>query len=185
MQDTIDRVLKSCPIVTWSGDVWRVHTRRYSATDPGGSLRSQGRWHRGGPTFPPGQVFAALYTAASDNVATWELIRHSRRNDADEMWLRFTSISLSRLQLGLSAVLDIRDPSIAGLAVDDLIGPDVSLPQAIGAAAFVQGLEGLLVPSATGVGETGRDFNIVVFTDNLRPGSEIRFIESKTPNLPT
>lgn len=100
------------------------------------------------------------------------------------MWLRFTSVNLSRLHIRLSAVLDLRDPSLAGIAVDDLLGPDYTLPQAIGAAAFAHRLEGLLVPSATGVGESGRDFNVIVYPANLRPGSTLIFIESKTPNLP-
>ena len=185
MIDPTSRVLRSCPESTWEGDVWRVHTRRYGATDPGGSLTSQGRWHRGGRTFRPDQVFATLYTAVSDAVATWEYIRHSRRSDADEMWLRFTSVTLSKLHLRLSAVLDLRDPSLAGLSVDDLIGPDYTLPRAIGAAAFDRRLEGLLVPSATGVGEAGREYNVIVYPDNLRTDSLVTFIESKTPNLPT
>ena len=185
MGDVVDRVLRSSREIAWEGDVWRVHTRRYSATNPGGSLRSQGRWHRGGPSFPPDQVFATLYTAVSDAVATWEYIRHSRRSDADEMWLRLTSVTLSRLHVRLSAVLDLRDPSLAGLTVDDLIGNDYSLSQAIGAEAFARQFEGLLVPTATGVGESGRDFNVIIYTDNVRPDSSIAFIESKTPNLPT
>ena len=185
MDDVVTGVLRAYPEIACEGDVWRVHTRRYSATDPGGSLRSQGRWHRGGPSFPPDQVFATLYTAVSDAVATWEYIRHSRRPDADEMWLRFTSVTLSRLHLRLSAVLDLRDPSLARLSVDDLVGPDFTLPQAIGAEAFARRLEGLLVPSATGVGESGREYNVIVYPDNLHPDSLITFIESKTPNLPT
>jgi hypothetical protein len=185
VQDIVDRVFLHCPVVDWSGDVWRVHTRRYPAADPGGSLRSQGRWHRGGPTFPPAQIFATLYTAASDTVATWELIRHSRAGTAADMWLRFTSVDVSRLHVRLSALLDLRDPSPVGLTVDALTGSDYLLSQAIGAEAFVRKLEGLLVPSATGVGEQGRDFNIVIFTDNLRLDSEITFIDSKKPNLPT
>jgi hypothetical protein len=161
-----------------------VHSRRYSATDPGGSLRFQARWHRGGSAFAQSQWFAALYTAVSDAVATWEYIRHSRRADADEMWLRFTTVTLSRLELRLAAVLDVRDPTLAGLTVADLIGTDYVLPQTIGAAAFDAGLEGLLVPTATGVGEAGRTYNVIVYTGNLHPDSSIRLMESKTPNLP-
>ena len=129
-------------------------------------------------------MFAALYTTVSDAVATWEFLRHSRRPNATEMWLRLASVNLSRLHVRLSAVLDLRTPTIAGLAPEDLLGPDYVLPQAIGAAAIAQHLEGLLVPSTTGVGETGRDYNVVIYTENLRPGSEITFVESKTPNLP-
>jgi RES domain-containing protein len=184
MQDLVDRVFLTCPVAVWSGDVWRVHTRRYAATDPGGSLRSLGRWHRGGRTFPPDQIFATLYTAASDVVATWELIRHSRATTAQDMWLRFTTVSVSRLHVRLAAALDLRDPSPAGLTVDALTGADFLLPQSIGATAFERGLEGLLVPSATGVGEPGRDFNVVIYPDNLRANSEVRLVNSQTPKLP-
>lgn len=185
MIDPAARVLRSCPEIAWDGDVWRVHTRRYSPPDPGGSLKSQGRWHRGGPSFPPDQIFATLYTTVSDAVATWEYIRHSRRSDADEMWLRLTSVNLSRLHVRLSVALDLRDPTLAGLTVNDLTGDDYALPQAIGAEAFARRFEGLLVPSATGVGEAGRDFNVIIYTENLRPDSLITSVESKTPNLPT
>jgi hypothetical protein len=184
LQDLVDQVFQVCPVVAWSGDVWRVHTRRYPATDPGGSLRSQGRWHRGGPTFPPDQIFAALYTAASDAVATWEIIRHARAATAAAMWLRFTSVNVSRLHIRLTAMLDLRDPAPAGLDLDALTDPDYLLPQAIAAEASARKLEGLLVPSATGVGEQGRDFNVVIFTGNLRPGSEITLVDTKTPRLP-
>jgi hypothetical protein len=183
LQDIVARVLQQCPILDWQGDVWRVHTRRYPATDPGGSLRFQARWHRGGKEFPPEQAMATLYTAVSDAVATWEYIRHSRRDSADEMWLRFATVTLSRLRLRLASVLDLRDLAHTGISHADVLGADYLLPQAIGAAAYVQGLEGLLVPTATGVGEAGRDYNVIVYTGNLRDGSEIRYIESKTPNL--
>jgi hypothetical protein len=101
------------------------------------------------------------------------------------MWLRLTSVDLSRLHVRLSVVLDVRDLSRAGLAVDDLIGSDYSLPQAIGAEVFARHFEGLLVPSATGVGEMGRDYNVIIFPANLRPDSLITLVESKTPNMPT
>ena len=52
------------------------------------------------------------------------------------------------------------------------------------AAAFAGGLEGLLVPSATGVGEPGRDYNVVIFPDNLRRRSRIVHVLTRTPNLP-
>jgi RES domain-containing protein len=185
MDDIVARVLRNAPRTGWAGDVWRIHTRRYSATDPGGSLRSQGRWHRGGTSFPPDQIFAALYTTVSDAVATWELIRHSKRSDANEMWLRFTTVKLSRLRLRLVALLDLRDPSVAGLSLNSVTSDDYLLTQTIGAAAFTQSLEGLLVPSATGVGMAGLDYNVVIFTDNLRSGSEVVFIDSVIPNLPS
>jgi hypothetical protein len=68
--------------------------------------------------------------------------------------------------------------------VEDVTGTDYLLTQAIGTEGFARHREGLLVPTATGIGETGRDYNVIIYTDNLRPGSSITCIESKTSNLP-
>ena len=184
MEDVAGRVLERCPIVAWRGSVWRTHSRRFQAGDVGGSRVNQGRWHRGGRAFPLDQSFAALYTAVSDAVATWEMIRPARRPSADEMWARFSANVLSQLRLDLAAVLDLRDPSCAGLTLEVLTGADYTLTQAIAAGAFAHGLEGLLVPSATGVGEPGRDYNVVVFPDNLRAESRIEHVLTRTPGLP-
>ncbi len=182
--DAAGRVLAACPIVAWEGLVWRVHPRIYPADSPGGSLRAQGRWHRGGRSFPADQVFAALYLSAAPDVAAWELIRNSRRPDADEMWLRFAAVDETTLRVRVQAILDLREPSVAGLSVAELVTDEYALTQAIGGAAFRHGLEGLLATSATGMGGPGHDYNLVIFPDNLRPGSEIVVLESKTPKLP-
>ena len=182
--DLVQRVFLACPVVAWSGDVWRVHGRRFAAADAGGSLVVSGRYHRGRDNFADGEVFAALYTAAGADVATWEMIRHSKSTSGLSMWQRFVERDLSKLRLTLQAVLDIRDPAPAGLTVDTLTEEDYALPQGIAAAAYASGLEGLLVPTATAVGEAGPDFNVVIFTGNLRPGSTIVFVEKRTPNLP-
>jgi hypothetical protein len=124
-----------------------------------------------------------LYAAVSDAVATWEFLRHSPRDSADAIWLRLAAVNLSRLHLKLSTVLDVRDPARAGIANDALLGSDYTVSQAIGAAAYAGQCEGLLVPSATGIGESGRDYNVIIFTDNLRSTSVLTLIESKRPNL--
>jgi hypothetical protein len=55
---------------------------------------------------------------------------------------------------------------------------DYEATQAIGAAAFADGLEGLLVPSATRLGD-----NLILFPDNLRAGSRIEVVSSRDPRL--
>jgi hypothetical protein len=182
--DIVRQVLLACPTIAWSGEVWRVHGRRFAATDPGGSLIVSGRYHRGRDNFPDDEVFAALYTSVGADVATWEMIRHSKSTSGIAMWQRFVERDLSKLQVILEVVLDLRDPSVAGPTIDLLTGEDYTLSQAIAAATYDAGLEGLLVPTATAVGETGADFNVVIFTANLRPGSKIRLLEKRTPNLP-
>jgi hypothetical protein len=177
-------VVLACPVIAWSGSVWRIHGRRFVATDPGGALVLSGRYHRGRDLFPVNAVFPALYTSAGPEIATWEMIRHSRRSTAIAMWQRFTTVHLSRLQLTLEAVLDLRDPSATGISQADLIGDDYTLTQAIGAVAAAEGHEGLIVPTATGIGEPGAAFNVVIFTDNVRPGSTIAVVETRSPNLP-
>lgn len=184
IDDAASRVLQSCSAVPWSGIVWRAHSRRYSAIDPGGSLRGSGRYHRGADYFPPEQAFAVLYTSVSDAVVTWEIIRGSMRGRAGAVGSRLRAVNLAKLRVRLHAVLDLRDPIPSGLARAALTSDNYSLTQAIGSAAFARGLEGLLVPSATGVGEPGDNYNVIILMANLRPGSEVSFIESTRPNLP-
>ena len=182
--DAATRVLRACAVVPWDGMVWRAHSRRYAPTDAGGSLRVSGRYHRGADHFPPDQVFAALYTSVSDAVVTWEVIRGSMRGGAGAVEARLRATDLARLRVRLQAALDVREPAVAGFAGAVLTSDDYSLTQAIGAAAFARGIEGLLVPSATGVGEPGRDYNVVILPDNLRPESEVPFVDSRRPQLP-
>jgi hypothetical protein len=177
-------VVNTCPIVAWDGTVWRTHGRRFPAADPGGALIVSGRYHRGHDLFPVNASFPALYTSAGPEIATWEMIRHSRRSTAIAMWQRFTTVDLSKLQIAIQAALDLRDPTIVGLAVADLVGDDYSITQAIGAAAFHSGLEALLVPTATGLGEPSAAFNVVILTDNLRSSSTVTVLETRSPNVP-
>ena len=184
VEDTVTRALSFCPVAPWQGTVWRAHSRRYPATDTGGSLRVSGRYHRVADLFPSDQVFAALYTSVSDAVVTWEVIRGSMRGAEGAVEARLRAMNLARLRVRLQAALDVRAPDAASLGDAALTSDDYSLPQAIGAAALARGIEGLLVPSATEVGEPGHNYNVVILTDNLRPGSDIIFVDSRQPNLP-
>jgi hypothetical protein len=86
---------------------------------------------------------------------------------------------LSELSVRVRAVLDCRDPVPLGVRFDDLVhDTDYEATQAIGAAAFADGLEGLLVHSATRLGD-----NLILFPDNLRPGSRIEVVSSRDPRL--
>jgi len=79
----------------------------------------------------------------------------------------------------------LRDPSPAGLTVDDLRREgDYDFTQAIGAAALASGIEPLLVPSATGVGLPGANYNVVVLISNLRPTSRLDVIDTLSPRFP-
>jgi hypothetical protein len=86
---------------------------------------------------------------------------------------------LSRIRVSLSAVLDVRDPSILGLTTADVTDDyDYSITQAIAAAALRHGVEALLVPASSLVSS-----NLVVLVDNLRPTSTIDLLDSVDPRL--
>ena len=162
----VDEVMRRGRVLPWIGRVWRIHQTMWAADDPGGSLVSSGRWNRGLDLVSSADAFPALYTSTAAGVVDWELIRHSRRPDADEMWRRFLRARRTWLDIAVPSTLDLRDPSSVGLNRDDLLGDDTDaylLPQAIGAAAFGRGLTGILAPSATTMGQTSGDYNVVVF----------------------
>ena len=184
------RALQRCPTSPWSGGTWRVHQRRFQAADGRGSLLYSGRWNRGLDYFPRADAFPALYTSTSPNVATWEYIRHSSRDDGRQIWARFLALTQTKQHVTLPKALDLRDPSPAGFTVSALIGDDYMLPQEIAATAYAAGMSGLLVPTATRLDEQGADFNVIVFLDILegqtrpRAGTAIELVMSQTPNLP-
>lgn len=126
-------------------------------------MRTSGHYHRGLDLFPPGQVFAVLYTSLAPEIAIWEMVRRSAaRNLAYSK-----NNALTEIQVDLHRVLDISHPSTIGLSQNDLIGTNLRPGQQIGATARSLSLEALLVPSAALPGH-----NLVLFPDNLpRPGS--------------
>jgi hypothetical protein len=86
---------------------------------------------------------------------------------------------LTRVRGSLTAVLDLRDPSIVGLTVADVIDDyDYGLTQAMAEAALRRGVEGLLVPAASLVSA-----NLVVLVDNLLPTSTMQPLDSVDPRL--
>jgi hypothetical protein len=87
---------------------------------------------------------------------------------------------LSKLAVDLSAVLDCRDVTALGVALDALFhDTDYAAGQALGAAAVARGGEGLLIPSATRL----PDDVLVLFPDSLRPTSRIEVVETVDPIL--
>jgi hypothetical protein len=83
---------------------------------------------------------------------------------------------LSELAVQVEAVLDCRDTTRLGLSFEDLCDDiDYRIPRAVAAAAIARGAEGLLVPSATGLGD-----NLIVFVDSMGPNSRLDVLR-KTP----
>ena len=86
---------------------------------------------------------------------------------------------LSRLSVQVGAIVDCRDVVAMGLTPDDLLhDTDYYVTQQIGAAAVALGAEGILVPSATLLGD-----NMVFWVSQLRPTSRIVVVSSEDPRL--
>lgn len=159
----------------WAGTVFRMHSSRYAATEAAGSLLYSGRYNRGLDHFEHVRVFAALYVALNAETALAEVIRGVDPEALD----RLDSRSLSSIECGLAAVFDLRAPEKLGLDLESLLDDyDYSVPQSLAAAAFSHGAEGILVPSATALGD-----NLVIFPANLRPGSTLTVVSSRSPRL--
>lgn len=159
----------------WKGRAWRFHRRTYGATDAGGALLVSGRYHRGSDQFPRSEAWAALYLALSPDVSLGEVLRHF----SPQLLPQLNEYRLSELEVELEAVLDCRDAAAFGLSPEDLIRDyDLAITQEIAAAAIAQGAEGILVPSATGLGD-----NLVVFPAQLHRTSRLAVVGSRDPRL--
>jgi RES domain-containing protein len=166
------RALAVCPEAPLKGAVWRGHRRRYSAIGHQGSLVLSGRYHQATDLFPTDRTWPALYTAMGLHVALGEIYRGVTREKIGEY--RFTEIWVQ-----LDAVLDCRDLTVLGLAETDLLDDvDVETPRALAAAALDRGVEGILVPSATRLGD-----NLIIFPELVRGGSVIVEVQSIDPAL--
>ena len=139
-----------------------MHKRRYRAEDTGGARLVSGRYNRGLDGFPEGETFPALLPAP-----------HARAAALPE---RFP---LSKLLASVRRVVDYRDPNPPNLASGDLShDTDYRATQALGTAADRCGLEGLLVRSATDLGD-----NLILFPQNFLAGLRLRVVSGRDPRL--
>ena len=99
--------IEACPVGTWEGSVWRIHKRRYAATDPGGARKVSGRYNRGLDRFPEAESFPALYLATGPEVCLGEVYRHV----TPKLLPSLNDYRLSELFVRVEAVLDRRDPA--------------------------------------------------------------------------
>lgn len=169
----VHAAIAALPMTPWHGITWRIHAQRYAATDPGGSLRFSGRYHRAPDLFAGQRTWAALYLALDTGGCLAKATRHA--TELSELADR----RISEVEVSLSAVIDLRDASVIGLTTDDVIDDHrYDLTQEIGLAALERGAEGLLVPAASLLGN-----NLVVLFENLRPGSRIAVRRHVDPRL--
>jgi RES domain-containing protein len=163
------------PVVPWQGRAWRMHKRRYRADDPGGARKVSGRYNRGLDRFSEEESFPALYLATGPEICLGEVYKHV----TPELLPALNDFRLSELSVEVGEVLDCRIPKALGLSIEHLVhDTDYEATQAVGAAALERGLEGLIVPSATRLGD-----NLILFPTNLRADSRIENISSRDPRL--
>lgn len=163
------------PAQPWRGRVWRAHWRIYTAIDHGGSLRFSGRYNRGSDQFASSQVWAALYLALAPEVSLGEILRHI----SPDFLADLNDYRISELDVALESVLDLRDAAALGLDPDDLVHDyEFEITQELASAAIAREAEGILVPSATRLGD-----NLIVFPDRLRRASQFVVIDTRDPRL--
>ncbi len=159
-------------IIPVKGAVWRGRRRRYTALDHGGSLRSSARFHQAAKDFPHGPAWPALYTAFELAVALGELQRNIRSEEIDQY-------RLTEIWVQLEEVLDCRDLAALGLVDADIFdNTDFETPRALAAAAIDRDVEGIIVPSASRLGD-----NLIVFPYLVRARSVVVEVRTIDPVL--
>lgn len=162
-------------VTPWKGRAWRTHRRKYAGTDHGGSLLVSGRYNRGSDQFADDETWPALYLALQPETAIGEIVRHI----APDSIGRLKDLRLSEIDVRLEAVIDCRDAVALGLTADDLIQDyDFHLAQELAAGVIARGAEGIIVRSATDLGD-----NLIVFPHCLRSRSNLKVVGSRDPKL--
>lgn len=180
----IESALRSCVdrAEPWIGEVFRSAAPKYAGTRDMttglGSARAGGRWNPAG-SFPT--VYASLEpeTAMSESLATFRYYGWALHSALPRLF--------RAIEVELARALDLRElPQghplkpwmVKALREDWRRIQDrgrESTSQALGRAAWLAGLESLLVPSHASPGGG----NAVIFPDQLRPGSRIRALGAR------
>lgn len=174
----IEAALRACAhrASPWAGEVFRSAAPRYAGVRDMvtgvGSANVGGRWN---PRGSFRTVYASLEpeTAMAESMATFRYYGLAPHSALPRLF--------RAIEVELAAVLDLREIPLAsplpfwvrkGLREDWRALQDrgrESISQAIGRAAWLAGLEGLIVPSHAAI----RGSNAVLFPARLRPGSRI------------
>jgi len=176
--DRLRRAMRRCrPMAApWSGVLFRSTSPEYANSrdlvSGEGSRRTGARWN------PPG-TFAAVYGSLDAATAVAEALAYYRRfgiPEADAMPRVLVAIETHlalALDLTSGAVRSRLSLSKRRMRTEDWLlrqaAGQEAVTQAAARAAFEEGLEALIVPSAP----VPRGVNVVVFPANLRAGSRL------------
>jgi RES domain-containing protein len=160
LDERLTAIVVALPRTPFSGEAFRHLGPGYSPRSGEGARIQGGRWN-------PPDSFPVLYLALPKESAIAEFYRRAEREGLPPGDL--LPRHLYRYQVQLQAALDLTDATTSeavGFSEGLVRSDDPILSQAIGDAAHYAGFEGLLAPSATGVGET-----LAVFPARLQAGS--------------
>ncbi len=160
-------LLDGLPRTTFDGEAFRHTGPDYHPLATEGSRIRGGRWN-------PPDSFSVLYLGLDPQTTAAELRRLAHRQAMPVASLLPRTLHTLRVSLGI--VLDLRPQEVLGrLGIGETIrGDDMQPTQAIGEAAHYLGIEGILAPSATGVGDI-----LPVFFDRLGAGSKVQPIRTE------
>lgn len=101
------------------------------------------------------------------------------RHITPELLPHLNGYRISELRVTLTAVVDCRDAALLGITTRDMVSDrDYNITQQLGSSAVSAGFEGMLIPSATALGD-----NLIVFTAQMREGSRLAVVRSRDPRL--
>jgi RES domain-containing protein len=155
-------VLDGLPADPFATTAYRHSSPQYHPLSGEGARTSGGRWN-------PPRSFSTLYLGLSLETVEAEFDRALKR--ANRSRIEFLPRNVYRYDVALHAVLDLRQrAAVAALDLtrDDLTSDVPRRCQTVGEAAHYLGVEAILAPSATGVGDV-----LAIFWDRLDPRSSI------------
>lgn len=169
------KALATAQVINWEGPAWRMHKKRYRADDAGGARKVSGRYNRGLDRFEEEESFSALYLATAPDTCLAEIYRHIM----PDLLPALNDYRLSELSVSLRETVDCREAKPLGLKNNHLMDDyDYEVTQVLATAALGLGVEGLLVPSASRLGD-----NLVLFPDNISADSRVTVVSSREPRL--
>lgn len=153
---------------TLSAEAFRhIAKDRHPLSGAGARLHG-GRWN-------PPQSFSTLYLALAQATVVAEFYRLAERQGRTPA--DFLPRQMHRYEVTLAATLDLRTTAAQDslcLTPDALRAPDARRCQEVGAAAHYLGFEGIIAPSASGIGTV-----LAVFFDSLRAESNVISVEAE------
>jgi RES domain-containing protein len=144
----------------FEGDLFRQQGPQYLPLSGDGARIAGGRWN-------PPDSYPVIYTATTSETCWAELKRH-----ASNQGLAVADLMprvLVRYEAKLDRLLDLTDEATAndlGVSLAVLRDDDLRICQAVGEMAHHLGFEGVMAPSATGIGVA-----VAVFINRLAPSS--------------